>query len=472
MVDARTVLVIVATVFVVAIAGPFLIALRINEGEAGTINHGIDGPMMLQLQQQLHRLKEQSDQLQQLQRELKRQKQHGPPDVQSMQPLESEDHNDADRAKQENAASVAKPKPAVTDKIHAFYYPWYETPQIDGQWRHWNHELIAHWDSRIAAKYKHGQHRPPDDLGSSFYPQLGPYSSRDPQVIAQHMQQLHRAGVGVVAVSWYPPNLADENGSDSAFDPFVPIILKACHSYGLQVALHIEPFANRNEHSLNDAIVYITEKYGGHPAMAKMDGRPLLYAYDSYQVAADVWAKVLTPGTPLSIRNTKNDAFIVGLLVEAKHKDHIRQGRFDGFYTYFATNGFTYGSSYRNWNELKRWSVGQGIAFIPSIGPGYDDTAVRPWNAQNTRKRDGTRYYDVAFQAALSTNPQAITITSFNEWHEGTQIEPAIPKVFGSHPYKDYGPSGPSTFLDATKHWACVFARNELQGCTGDERTS
>ena len=63
--------------------------------------------------------------------------------------------------------------------------------------------------------------------------------------------------------------------------------------------------------------------------------------------------------------------------------------------------------------------------FIPSVGPGYEDTAVRPWNKVHTQKRENGDYYSVYFQKAISLRPKFITVTSFNEWHEGTQIEPA-----------------------------------------------
>ena len=68
--------------------------------------------------------------------------------------------------------------------------------------------------------------------------------------------------------------------------------------------------------------------------------------------------------------------------------------------------------------------------FIPSVGPGYEDTAVRPWNKVHTQKRENGDYYSVYFQKAISLRPKFITVTSFNEWHEGTQIEPAGKGIF------------------------------------------
>ena len=73
------------------------------------------------------------------------------------------------------------------------------------------------------------------------------------------------------------------------------------------------------------------------------------------------------------------------------------------------------------------------------MGPGYIDTRIRPWNEKTTRSREDGKYYETMFMNAVNANPYFIGITSFNEWHEGTQIEPAIPKTISSFTYEDYG---------------------------------
>lgn len=45
-----------------------------------------------------------------------------------------------------------------------------------------------------------------------------------------------------------------------------------------------------------------------------------------------------------------------------------------------------------------------------------------------------------------------VSITSYNEWHEGTQIEAAIPAERGyGKTYLDYGKGGPQMYMDLTK---------------------
>ena len=121
----------------------------------------------------------------------------------------------------------------------------------------------------------------------------------------------------------------------------------------------------------------------------------------------------------------------------------LNQGGFDGSYTYFASQGFVYGSSISNWKRMKESSPG---LFIPSVGPGYDDSPVRPWNGVNTKSRNNGNYYRELWKAALQLKPEIISITSFNEWHEGTQIETAVKK----QGYDDYG-RDPDMYLKITK---------------------
>lgn len=86
--------------------------------------------------------------------------------------------------------------PSPNYDVHVFYYPWYGAPSVDGKYMHWNHRYLSHWVPKEAAKWPDGRHVPPDDIGSNFYPRLGPYSSRDPAVLEDHMRQIRTTGAG------------------------------------------------------------------------------------------------------------------------------------------------------------------------------------------------------------------------------------------------------------------------------------
>ncbi|MCP4609711.1 MAG: hypothetical protein GY845_13460 [Planctomycetes bacterium] len=332
--------------------------------------------------------------------------------------------------------------------IHTFYYPWYGNPQTDNYYEHWNHQQSV--KKGKAKSYPGG-----DDIGADFYPKLGCYSSNSEDDLKAHMQMLRRGRAGVISTSWW--------GKDSYTDKAVPRLLDAAANHDIKVCFHIEPFPGRNAKTTRDAIVYIIDKYGSHPAIyryGKDNPRPMFYVYDSYLTGAKQWKAILSPDGGQTIRNTKYDSVVIGLWVKEREQAFMTEGNFDGYYTYFATDGFTYGSTIENWPKLAEWARQNNKLFIPSVGPGYVDLRIRPWNNVNTRSRRNGDYYDREFAAAIAVSPQIVSITSFNEWHEGSQIEPAVPKEIGDFKYRDYKPHYPEYYLDRTSYWVSRFVKS------------
>ena len=349
--------------------------------------------------------------------------------------------------------------PRPNQCLHAFYYAWYGNLETDGRYMHWNHHYMPHWKNSITQQHPQGRHNPPDDIGASFYPELGCYSSNDVAVISAHMQQLQEAGVGVIAVSWYPAGLSDDEGPPP--DPVIPVLLDAALDYGVKVTLHIEPYKGRTPQSVRDDLQYIHAHYSQHPAFYKLQRSgeasskrqlPLIYIYDSYLSEAGEWAKVLKPGGALSVRGRDHDCLAIALLVDHKHMQFAVDGGFDGVYTYFAAEGFSFGSTFRNWASIFKFTHQHSLLFIPSFGPGYDDLQVRPWNRMTSQDRKGGAYYREGFAEALKHSSGGIvSVTSFNEWGEGTQIEPAVPRQREGYTYLDYSPEGPGLYLQLTR---------------------
>jgi hypothetical protein len=79
--------------------------------------------------------------------------------------------------------------------------------------------------------------------------------------------------------------------------------------------------------------------------------------------------------------------------------------------------------------------------------PGYDDRKARPGSGF-AQGRDGGDYYRQSWQAAIASKPQWVIVNSFNEWPEGSYIEPS----------KAYG----NLYLDLTREWAGRFRSADL----------
>jgi len=315
----------------------------------------------------------------------------------------------------------------VDYRVHTYYYGWYGNAE-NGDERAWNHSVIPHWIDTTwnnVEPYAGG-----DDVGSNFYPELANYSSKDPEVIDTHMQQIRDAGIGVVAISWW--------GKDNYTDHSVSMLLNSAQKYGLKLIFHMEPFYNTVE-ELTEQLDYMADSYLQHPAIFKIDGLPLYYLYNSFQLKHDEWSSILNEDSETSIRNTSKDGIFISLWTTQFDGEFAVKSCFDGIYTYFASDGFAYGSTTSNWPDMATFARDNDLIYIPCVGPGYIDTRIRPWNEKTTKNREGGKYYEEMYAAAVNTGADFIGITSFNEWHEGTQIEPAVPKSIPSFTYEDYG---------------------------------
>lgn len=324
----------------------------------------------------------------------------------------------------------------------------------------------------MAARHPQHAHEPPGDHGAAYRPRRGLYSSVDPDTLDGQMAELHAAGVDAIAFSWWgrPGRNESVDGEGVPTDGAVWPTLRAAERHGgVRVCWHLEPYPGRDPESVRADLEYLETEYGASPAVLR-DPR-LVFVYDSYHTPADGWRRLLAPGGDLSVRGTALDAQFVSLYLSSKDRPLVRDGGFDGIYTYFASTAFTQASNPASWPDTARWAASEGLRWLPSVGPGYDDVPIRPWNAANTRSREGGAYYDRYWAAAVETDPYGVTVSTWNEWGEGTQIEAAVPYEFNGTRWSDYGAGGPDMYADATARWAAELRRRhrERRGGSRDE---
>jgi glycoprotein endo-alpha-1,2-mannosidase len=338
--------------------------------------------------------------------------------------------------------SIGEIKKHLNYNTFCFYYNWYGNVEKDGKDIHWAHPVMKQGpNDTVTTGYLPGG----DNISSNFYPQLGTYSCTDTATIKKHMEMLVQSHIGVIVLTWWDVH---DFGYQS-----VPVILDMAAGYDIRVCFHIEPFRGRNAETTRRNIQSIIDSYGKHPAFYRINGKPLFFIYDSYLTPAKEWETLLCPEGSITIRNTPYDSIMIGLWVKKGEENFFKNSGFDGFYTYFGATGFTYGSTPSNWPYLQEWADKNDKIFIPSVAPGYIDTRVRPWNEKTTRNRENGKYYDKMFENAINSKVKYVGITSFNEWHEGTQIEPAIPFHPDAFHYMDYQPLPPDYYLKRTGYW-------------------
>lgn len=343
--------------------------------------------------------------------------------------------------------------PPPSTRVAAFYYPWYGNPAVNGRWRHWQENQQVRFS-------------PPKDISSNYYPSIGPYSSSDSSVIAQHMAWLRQAGVGLIIVSW--------QGRDSPNAVPIPKILDEAHRYGLKVIFQIESYQGRSASTLANDVSYLYNQYGTHPAFF-WTTETSIYSQDPKPKGVFfLWfagCEFLDCSSPDGTCKG-NTAVPFGYWLNALEQIHtlpqggivlaqpqnprwVVESHFDGLFNY-ATAADAISSQHFEWS----CSLPPGTWYVPSILPGFVDHRGHPPPALNLARNDGATY-DAQWQAALGTGikPRLITITSWNEWHEGTQIEPAAEGVDNGagFTYADYGLLGAEGYLKLTRQWVTRF---------------
>lgn len=328
---------------------------------------------------------------------------------------------------------IVGPDPSL--RVAVFYYPWYRTPEVDGYWDHWD-----------------GKFRPPLDVASDYYPVLGAYSIGDPAILAQHFAWLREAGVGVIISSWW--------GQRSREDQAVPLLLDVAELYGIKVAFHIEPYGGRTADRLVDDVRYLYTKYGDHPAFyrstassrwspdTRSKGLFFVWAisvpdHDSPAVGPDYWQEAVD-----AIHALLDGGLVIANATEGYWVDG---GHFDGLYNYATLHLDENSFSWARTLPPDAW-------YIPSVLPGFSARRIGYPLEDHVDRRDGATY-EAQWEAALGVEPAMVTITSFNEWHEGSQIEPAAAGATNGlgYTYVDYSPLSPDAYLTLTRQLADQF---------------
>jgi hypothetical protein len=289
-----------------------------------------------------------------------------------------------------------------------FFYPWYSTMLHDGRYSHWTQ----------------GGHQPPFDLASQFFPARGPYSSGDPRVLRAQMRDIAFAGIDEVVSSWW--------GRGSAEDLRLPAVVRAAKRFRLRVAVQLEPYPGRTIESIGADVAYL-RALGIHD----------VYVYRSEDFTAEDWSNVTRQ--PTGVR----------LFAQTNHVGFAAHAGFAGFYTYdiLLYDGAKFG-------RLCEQARAAAILCAPSVGPGYEATAAT--GDTRVKPRLDGETYDSMWRAAEAAGADIVTITSYNEWGEGTQIEPAghggryesYDGAYGLH-----GRAAERAYITRTRYWTSLTGR-------------
>ncbi len=264
------------------------------------------------------------------------------------------------------------------------------------------------------------------------------YASRDPSAMDRHIAQAQAAGIDALVVSWYGPWGGVNNQTESNF----ATMLDVANGRGFKLAVDVEvtsPFVGGSD-AVVEMLRHALSVHANHPAYLRVDGKPVLFFWRQQRFSPATWQAIrdqVDPGhTSIWI---------------AEGVDMSYQSVFDGHHLYTVTwnpptDPSATANKFSRYVQQARDRYGSYRYWVATAMPGYNDTRTGRGNAF-ARSRDDGAYYAQTWQAAISSAPNWVIITSFNEWPEGTYIEPS--QAYGDR------------YLQLTAEWAGRFKSGE-----------
>ena len=342
------------------------------------------------------------------------------------------------------AVSTAVPSRFTAPTVFIFYYDWYGGAPA-----------YTHWNGGNA-----GRPDPSENITSDSYPVLGPYSSASTSVIKQHMAWMKAAHVDVVTLSWWGQGSPEDRGAKAVMDGAAAV--------GLKVNFMIENYGGETESSIFSDIAYIYRKYGSHPAFYRV-ARPTKYGPSSKPRGVFFLYSPPSPRTYVTqyarsmdgIRGTANDAIVMVrtddrlLNSNSNLEAYLGALHFDGMLNYGFYGSAAYSRALPQSNDY---------ILLFSVSPGFDNSRAPGVTSPTVVQRSGGSAYDGGWSALIGKQPEWVSIVSFNEWHETTQIEPAKPFTYNGFQYLNYesayglhGSAATTAYINRTAFWAGRF---------------
>jgi len=318
------------------------------------------------------------------------------------------------------AAPPPSVKPTPKPLMMTHYMPWFSAPPASPQWG-WHWTMNHYHPDQLA----NGQ----PEIASHYSPLIGPYDSGDLDVLKCQVLQMKLAGIDGVIVDWYGNDeFLDYGISNKNTERLLPVIEAAKMHFAVcyedqtvpkEIAAKIFPGSEAVLHGQR-LMTWMQTHFFSSPAYLKLHGRPVLLTFGNPYFSAALWTQIFSvlPQKPVYFTETN------------RHGMDVSAGGFDWPMPSGGTSGGTSGA----FQAQDTFYAAAGPQFIPAAFPRFDDIYAQAGvgSSYGIVSDQGGKTYTDTLTRALQSEASVVQIVTWNDWGEGTQIEPSV-----QHGYRD-----------------------------------
>ncbi len=297
-------------------------------------------------------------------------------------------------------------------KIYMHYMPWFTSGPFDGGWsQHWT------MDNRNPEIITDGKR----EIASHFYPLIGPYSSKDPDLVEYHLLLMKYAGVDAVLIDWYGTyDVFDYRDNLEGSNALIDKMDEVGMDFGIVYEDRTTPnvvnagqASNIIEAATSD-FNYIFSNYFTNPNYVRVDGEPLVLVFTPIEIQTQsAWNTILSNAPEemkfLSIWGESGDLGSAG----------------DGEYSWVFNGNNNHDQLLRNfYGSINSSSLRIGSAY-PGFVDFYEEGGrgnIIGWEIPHNSRQT----LDLTLGLASQYNLDHLQLVTFNDFGEGTMFEPTM----------------------------------------------
>lgn len=291
--------------------------------------------------------------------------------------------------------------------ILAHYMPWYAAKPFSSQWGwHWT---MNHFDPE--ARDEQGNRK----VASKYNPLIGPYDSADPDLLEYHLLLMKLAGIDGVIVDWY--GLTDFRDY-ATLHHCTTRMLEHCERFDMTFVLCYEDQTvpalveagrlkpdQRVQH-VAEELQWLGKYWFKSGSYLKRDGKPVLLSFGHAGLTDEEWERSLKA---------------IGFPLDYFSQAYRREGAAGGFDWPVPQRGLAQVDQFLK--LAADWPQAIPVAF-PRFDDIYQEAGVGDGYPLIPDNEGQT--FQVTLRKAIAAERDFIQLATWNDWGEGTQIEPSV----------------------------------------------